>query len=307
MQIEMIDDVSDVNACYQREFEPFFELDNFVHVDKVWHDNFEAFRNLVDSLDKVKIYPFEYPHEVQERCSKLAFAFDELFFVDSYHEHLNREIIFVDIDKRSFEILSEACRVHQMGGTGKVHVEDLNPVFVSRAAEACQVLDGAFCRTSRCSFKVPGENVSRYRDIDSLMNDLTKSDRVFKDFQNSNRYENRIYRLAFTKWLTFPPQFEFRVFVHEKRIVGISQQNWYEKYDWREIKVNFEKLIETASDFVKRSGYSYCTLDAFCSESEAIIIEANPPSIGFGSGSALFNWKRDFPLTKSQEVVIRLR
>ena len=60
------------------------------------------------------------------------------------------------------------------------------------------------------------------------------------DWELAERYSDPIATLVIQPWIEFGPQFEFRIFIHANRIIGVSQQSWYVRYDWSRARIDFD-------------------------------------------------------------------
>ncbi len=88
---------------------------------------------------------------------------------------------------------------------------------------------------------------------------------------------------------------EFTIFIYQNVITGISQQNWYNVYNYNDKEINIVtdvvfKMIEYwRNEIVYDSFVADIWIDF--ENSDAYLIECNPWGIFSSSGSALFDWK----------------
>lgn len=98
---------------------------------------------------------------------------------------------------------------------------------------------------------------------------------------------------------------EYRLFVHNSRLVALSQQQWY-----RNVGISREMVIiatQAASEFVenitKALEWPDMVVDAWVDYKNKIwhLIEINPGGISMSSGSSLFEWKADVKILEPDD------
>lgn len=200
-------------------------------------------------------------------------------------------MLFVPLSNGNKRDLKEANKIYQL--TGRVtKLIDEKEFPCAEINQTLAKFPKTFVKSSFCSFKnaeVPVQPVTTFGD---LYKQMVKCRRFYSEMEYAERNGND-WQLVFSEWINCPQQFEFRVFVHNGRVKGISQQLWYKEFNWitNLEQAMFDAIVARVDKFVKDSGYAFCTIDVFYVNNKCHIIEVNPPCLGgFSTGSALFNW-----------------
>lgn len=120
-------------------------------------------------------------------------------------------------------------------------------------------------------------------------------DNPFLEVQQKEMIPEKVdYELVLTKWQEINPAYEFRVFVKDHRIIGISQRdnNKYEFLQGLKLELN-EKITQFVEDHVipklkSDTQLSKYIVDVYVSKNDIYIIDINPFSRK--SDSCLFTW-----------------
>ena len=141
---------------------------------------------------------------------------------------------------------------------------------------------------------------------------LISSMRIFRVLNRGVVDENI---LILKPWVYIDRSTEYRVFIYNGQITGISQYYLYEYFD-RNI-LDFEKYFEKLVYKIQQLYYNFkhlyktCVMDIYIHHDEeqtVQLIEFNPFGAKYSSGSALFNWVTDheqlYGLTDGVEVRI---
>eukprot|EP01084_Bolivina_argentea_P259923 438787_1 len=128
---------------------------------------------------------------------------------------------------------------------------------------------------------------------DSAMDYLTKS---LKFYQFEYLKKNKQTKLILIPWNhNICGRNEFRMFIYRNTVTGISQQNWYNVYNYNDNELNividtvFEKIKYWRNDIIYDSYVADVWIDF--ENCNAYLIECNPWGIFGSSGSSLFDWK----------------
>lgn len=109
------------------------------------------------------------------------------------------------------------------------------------------------------------------------------------------------------------PDHEFRCFVHQRKLVAISQYQCYVRFEAlqdaahvgriRDAIVRFHDLIKDAKAAGKTLPSSYVMdVVVFPKDYSCSLIELNPFGSHMSSGAALYNWRKDEDLLYGREL-----
>lgn len=93
---------------------------------------------------------------------------------------------------------------------------------------------------------------------------------------------------------------EFRVFVYNGKITGVSQQHWYKLFCFSDEELDAVETAILKAPFLTPSvaPYQHYVADVWVSlgadEQVCHLIEYNPFGVHCGAGSSLFDWRRDY-------------
>lgn len=92
------------------------------------------------------------------------------------------------------------------------------------------------------------------------------------------------------------PKYEFRIFVHERRLTAVSQQDWFELFEYDDDDLCLFKEAFDSIEFISQLPYNSFVADVWVDRKMQCVnlIECNPFGAHSASGSALFNWDKDF-------------
>lgn len=139
---------------------------------------------------------------------------------------------------------------------------------------------------------------------EEVINLLTKSQRIFSDISMYFQYRvpgssSGEMCLILREWMDKMPQdHEFRCFVHNKRITGISQYHCYYPFEALQDREHAQRVrdeIVAYHDEIK-DGLplpSYVMDVVVFPDYSCHLIELNPFGSNMSSGAALFNWLTD--------------
>ena len=136
---------------------------------------------------------------------------------------------------------------------------------------------------------------------DCNLEPLTNTKSILSQITNSKKIYSSVYKkdldvkLIIMPWKEINPKYEFRVFIYNKRIVGISQQHLYDKYNYLITEITNIIEVIKKSDFIDNLIYQDVVCDVFIDERTNIchLIECNPYGPYSASGSSLFCWIKD--------------
>jgi len=175
---------------------------------------------------------------------------------------------------------------------------------------------GYFVKTQDTSTKKDYTPIPVYTPYDALVHILS-SKQCNKSLKMSNI--NKTKYLLLSPWKNISADNEFRVFVIDDKIAGISQQNVNKISDvminkWscvaEDIYIGVEKLYDNIKNLLPYEyQYDQCCLDIWIEEIDGCIIanliEINGRGLWGSSGSSLYCWKYDPPIAENRELLIR--
>lgn len=215
----------------------------------------------------------------------------------------------LDIIKQAYSIGKHTYKVP------KGYLEELEIIaenIVKRLTKTCDfdLNKKYFVRAENVSLKTGIHKAGPYTSILQVLQSLiTCNEKHSPIIENSQGGINPI-TLYFLPWVEI--DLEFRVFVYNGKITGISQQHWYEvKYhEEREsekpFKNRYEKFTERIPEFTgfcnktvkslkewKNHPLGFTMDIALLKSGEFYFIEVNGFGAEYSAGSSLFHWKRD--------------
>lgn len=130
-------------------------------------------------------------------------------------------------------------------------------------------------------------------DIDEPFVEVNQDDDDSKnDNTNGINDNNEIpYTLTLRKWIDINPALEFRVFIHDKKIIGISQRDLNYYVFLEEIKEKLHsKIVDFSEKIIKKFPLSKFILDIYIPQpyTKTVLIDINPFSRK--SSPLLFTW-----------------
>lgn len=158
--------------------------------------------------------------------------------------------------------------------------------------------NGYFIRTEHCSLKTGIHGKKQYFNLVDIIESIVTSDPYHKPLLDTDT-ELSLYLFPY---LDMVPDKEFRVFVYDKQITGISQQFIYKRNDWLLNKSPdfIHSLINDILDYFsnniqhKLDNFSNYTFDLVLLENgDFYFIELNGFGANYSAGSALFHWITD--------------
>jgi len=156
-----------------------------------------------------------------------------------------------------------------------------------------------FVRTENVSMKNGKFGAGPYRDLRSIIISMVTSISGHSAF----KHDTKSIKLYFFPWVEIDPSKEFRIFVHNRRITAVSQQNLYTPNqiltEDEEPEKTAEGWVEKINAYFRRSIKESILLDSYVLDIALIgddtpyPIELNSFGTEYASGSALFGWIQD--------------
>jgi hypothetical protein len=132
-----------------------------------------------------------------------------------------------------------------------------------------------------------------------IINEILSSKRLLYDLEKASRYAWIQNYVVLSKWIEIDEccleekgKYEYRIFVKDKQVRAISQQNWNKRYIYIEER---ENIFQKITDLIDRTHVKRGVCDVWYDKKndKCWLIEINPFGPGLSSGSASFHWIRD--------------
>ena len=129
----------------------------------------------------------------------------------------------------------------------------------------------------------------------------TNAESIIENMYKNKLFVRQEYKRKKTSYLILMPwadsfEYEFRIFVVNKRITAASPQRWWEIKQFSSDEIEKIECALTNVRFIKEVQYDTFIADVYVDmeTSECKLIELNPFGAHSGAGSSLFNWETDY-------------
>ena len=245
--------------------------------------------NTCNNYDKI-------PNDYHNYCSK----FYSKYWIDNFHSY--KKIV---IEKPDIKLLWDAFIIGSMNKrVPTIYIEELNELafkYTQKYPDIFNVInDSYFVRTDKTSLKTGMYGNYKYDSLLKIFYSMVTCRYGHHSFDKDDEIIN-IYLLEYKN---VDINKEFRVFVKNNKITAISQQNIYTKSIFIISKTFYEKY-NLVSDLVKYFElniknkliqYNDYVMDIALLQDDFYFIEINPFGTEYSSGSALFNWIKDYEI-----------
>ena len=205
-----------------------------------------------------------------------------------------------DIDK----LLEWQTVSHLTNSLSSGTLEDIQDLADKRSYQTLQEAlktDSYFVRSDYASLKRGKHKNKVYRSLAEVFESMVTSGRSHSPLGRDPEGRKEALSLYLVPWRTINPDLEFRVFVDQKKITAISQQNVYRKNEYLDEQKIPEIVQKIDTHFRDNIRDQISTLDSYVmdmaligdSASTVYFIEINPFGKDYTSGSAAFNWVDD--------------
>jgi len=183
-------------------------------------------------------------------------------------------------------------------------IEDFSDELISQLNKAVFKLGKVFVRMTHKSTKNSfSRKLCFCSTVLDILDSLTSSIPLLKTLNSP------FQEIILMKWVIIDPKTEYRVFIIDYKLVGISQQHCYTTFGPRDVLPDAEKILEwyqSVRDKFIELNYSIATLDLYVNE-KVNLIEVNPPSLWGPSGSSLFTEKEMVDLPSRDYITVKIR
>ena len=310
------------------EYDPFYQTKedaNTMYIDRKWWNlqcNY-AKQLITSRIHNIELTDIEIPHENWIKQCGDTVLLKQMYFSNLeaydynvwYNENIEngpKNVFIIDIDADDKEILKKIFDSQTTALEKKTYgIENLLNLKqkIQNCIDKNEILGkslhncGIFARLSGTS----GKNEIRLKplhSIEQILNFLTKNILFLKQEYK----KDKITKLVVMPWNNnLDDRYEFRIFVYNGKLTGISQQKWFQLYQYSKEELDLITSAMKNLEFIKDVPYntfvgdvwidikeSNCGGDDLKSESKCILIECNPFGAHCGAGSSLFEWTKDY-------------
>lgn len=214
-------------------------------------------------------------------------------WIDKFHSNYYT----FEIQKKDFYWMREAYKIGKFTGSfTKMFEEELEDA-ISTYKDVDEYLStierGVFVRSENVSLKYGVNGLGPYKSVKSILESAVSSSPTHTPF-NEDTTHLKFYLLP---WKDINEDYEFRVFVYDNKITGISQQKCYSVAGFKgsELGSIIKRLLDSFENDIKHkinlSEYSYDV--ALLEDHKVYFIEINGFGKEYAAGSSLFHWLRD--------------
>lgn len=299
----------DCNTCNHHELDPYLVRDGQLLVDQKFWDQDLTSKGRADWQTIARVHglvlvvepKMELPHAVEPDSAvsqQLYLAYMSQFDADRWLTHdLVPGSQVIELEYKLVHKLRGLTQTWVLSGRRSSEVELECADQVAALVPACPE-QGWFAKTSVSSGKHERPPRPIWSPLD-LVCYLTETREHLRQYEDLLAWRRERLCLVLVPWdSSITPRSEFRVFVRDRKIVAISQQQWHsleaspvpapggqlaEKIT-ADMEVNILPLLESElKNFIA---------DVWVDQ-QTHLIEVNPGGGAFGGGSALFHWIKD--------------
>jgi hypothetical protein len=262
---------------------------------------------------KIKLISTNYVHENEEYFNtNHHFTYNDYEDVikktefKQYVYCLNREFVYVDLSLNDCRTILNAC------ASGVITLKP--PRMYQEEIEAISKkitlpYNNCFIRLERCSLKDTCYGTGPYTNSIDVINGLCTSYRCYNYIKKCVQ-SNMQVRLYILPWISdIKENNEFRIFVYNKNITGISEYNIFKhsidfQIDWEKIIFELKNIVSLISSKTELITY---TMDVCLINDKVLLLELNSFGAGMAAGSSLFNWIADHDQLHGSTNYIEIR
>ena len=252
--------------------------------------------------------------ELPKDYNKVKLAGNTKNWIDIFHKNNYIKII---IDKCDLKWIREANKLAIITGRfSEIYRDDLNDLTNKLKSTCSKYLSNSvFVRTEHVSLKSGKYGIGPYYNFETIIESICTTSRTHNAIDDSDEFIT-IYLI---KWIDLNPDKEFRIFVYNNNITGISIQHIYEYNKWinlSDIKLLIKNIKEYFNNIFKQKWnktitstlVSNYTFDLVLNEqNEFYFIEQNSFGAKYCAGSSLFHWVNDVGILNNDSGDIEFR
>lgn len=329
---------SHFNSTNHYEYWPYYYKNEIIYMDMNWWKN-DLLKESRDKMEKIILdeglqllltYDLLIPHEfyVDEKTdidvNKLLHNIYSIYVHQHDYQiwypfvkHLIHPVHIIDIsrmDAMALKYHTITSIVSSFKQRDRLYLKRLSPEFIKAIN---QLFETKYCPHHFVKLSdTSGKNERKLKFItnaDELLAYLTDN-KAF--LQTYNNYINRDFldlKLIVMKWKHIDDKYEFRIFIKNKKLIGISQQKWYDLdcslKNPKKYKKIVDRIIELCDRLKPVLPYNTYIMDIYYDEVADIanLIEVNSWGMGFAGGSSLFHWINDVDIFHREHNNIYMR
>ena len=190
------------------------------------------------------------------------------------------------------------------------NLEGFSTRLIAFVTDSIRKFPRAFLRLSHKSYK--NSFSTKLRPLTTVIDVFDALTSSYHLLRTLNMPEQELFIM---KWVDIDKQREYRVFIIDAKLVGISQQECYKTFS-----VTSERKQQALADATliidyytrhqatfNSFGYQTVTLDVFIHEETVNLIECNPPSYWCSSGSSLFTAEDFTRFNTGETTYVKIR
>ncbi len=225
-------------------------------------------------------------------------AFDYHVWFDQSILNGPKDVTIINLPDDLKEDLAKITRRRILGGSNGLNESELEDLHQLQQTIKTKITTHSplFARLSGTSGKNE-EGLYPLNDDMDVLNFIT-TNRLFLQQEYVINKQTDLILMPWNDQLN--ERYEFRIFVYQGKLTGISSQKWYHLFQYSDQELDL--IIQAMSDlkFLADLPYQtfvgdvYVNLDLEKNTSVSNLIECNPFGAHCGAGSSLFNWMTDY-------------
>lgn len=287
------------------EYSPYIVTDNENIIDKEWWNSLTSYcQQLIQNRtnNNFILKDIDIPHDFQfdnkdkflttiYRCYIDSFDYNIWYpyLIDANIPNTPSDVILIPINKECKRIFVEFY--NNTNQYDSPYINELKQCLFDNIEENKEY----FVRLSGTSGKNE-KSVRPFSNVDDIISHIS-SVKLFVD--QEYRREEKDTCLILIPWNTcIDARYEFRIFVVNGKLTGISQQYSDELYQYSGDELDSIIHAITNIPFLNNLCYKTFIGDVYVDINDKVcyLIELNPFGAHCGAGSALFNWIEDFDI-----------
>jgi hypothetical protein len=270
-------------------------------------------KKVIEDIDHEYFNVNNLYEELPKDYNKIKLAGNTKNWIDIFHKNNYTKII---IDKNDLKWIKEANKLAIITGRfSEIYRDDLNDlVYKLQSVYGKNVNNGVFVRTEHVSLKSGKYGIGPYYNFETIIESICTTSRTHNAVDDSDE----CITIYLMKWIDLNPDKEFRIFVYNNNITGISIQHIYSYNKWinslstsdielliKNIKKYFNNIFkEKWNKTITSTLVSNYTFDLVLNkDNEFYFIEPNPFGSKYSAGSALFHWITDHDILHSSNDI----
>ena len=289
------------------EYSPYIIFERKNIIDKSWYNGLSDYcKNLIKNRINFELENIQIPHSKQSDNEDKFLYNIYRTYIDSFDYNLwyNSDLELGPSNTKLIKITDDVKKV-------LISMYENQQKYSIELREFKNKIENVLIPGNEYFVKLSGTSGKNEKSINKFSN---SNDIIFhlasvKLFVDQEYKRDKETYLILVKWDDkIELRNEFRIFVYNKKITGISQQSKkLFNYTQDELEI-FQEAFENI-DFIKNLPYKDCILDVYVNIElkKCILIEINPFGAHCGAGSSLFKWDDDYELLHSNLDSVEFR